>query len=363
MISRSCARAVLIAPLLLAAPNLKAAESFDPSVYDLNGNKKIDPGAEAMAALAAMNEQLKSDAVSTPIARTSKGTRTTKSGLFLGRSLSEIDLLSGIDELYPEEGALFSYSHDFNEGNGTIVAEGALYFGKLTSADGDEEDINEGWLLGTAFNIVDDDKPGRVVDQLNFYGGYQFYTEAGPTDASIFKAWLHHDGDIEFKSSVLSGSLEWAPYNASRSLPINFPQNAFGGYLRYRPKLFLNSQISIVLDSGDKAELESIDEIYGVGGEAGLDMWFFAEPISAGGDVDRLPLVHAYVGYKNAWGELTNGDEYQDLLVAQADYYISNSPNIALTASYKNGTIPYSGEEVELFTVGLGVLLSPKIEE
>ncbi|MGE3992659.1 hypothetical protein [Pseudorhodoplanes sp.] len=371
MIPVLCARALLIGPLLLAASNLKAAEPFDPSIYDLNGNGKIDDGAEAIAALASLNQQLKKEvrAAPIPIARTSKGKRTTKSGLFLGRSLSEVDLLSDIKALTPEEGALFSYSRDFNGNNDTIVAEGALYFGMLSRADENDPrnhpypenavDLNEGWLLGTSFNIVDDNKPGRIVDQLNFYGGYQLLAAGGPIDANVFKAWLHHDGDFEFKSSVVSASLEWFPYHAHRALPLNFPQNVFSGYLRYRPKFLLNGQFSSVLDSGDKAELDSIDEVYGIGGEAGLDLWVFSDPISPFGNVDRVPLAHAYVGYKNAWGDLTNGDDYQDLFVAEADYYISNSPNITLTASYKNGTIPYSGEEVELFTVGLGVLLSP----
>lgn len=370
---RSCPTVVLVVPFLMAVSDLKAAEPFDPSEFDINGNGEIDPGIESEGALAAMNARLKKKSEPiVPIARTTKGKRTTKNGMFLGRSLSEVDLLSDISALTPEEGALFSYSRDFNEQNDTIVAEGALYFGVLSSANEEDSDnhpapdnqvlLNEGWLLGTSFNIVDDGKPGRLVDQLNFYGGYQFFTAGGPIDANIFKAWVHHDGDIDFRSSVVSASLEWFPYNFA-PLPLNVPQNLFSGRLRYAPKFVANGQISAVLDAGDKPELESTNEYYGIGGEIGVDVWFYSEAISPNGDVDRFPLVHGYVGYKSAWGELTDDDDFQGLFVAQGDYYISDSPNISLSASYRNGTIPYSGEDVELFTVGLGVLLSPRLEE
>jgi hypothetical protein len=354
------------------------AASIDPSIHDFNGNGQIEIGPE----LNSFNEsyqRLKKKEVAETVSGTevieskalaagvSEGKRISSSGIFLGRSLTELDLLSSLDELAPKAGALFSYNHDFNANSDKLVGQGALYLGFLNAADPNDSrndpdpenfvSLNEGWLLGTAFNFVDDEKPGRAVDQLNFYGGYQFLAAGGPIDANIFKIWAHHDGDTEFKSSVVSASAEWFPYDFT-PIPLNVPQNAFGGILRYTPKFLVNGQVGTVLDAGDKRELENKKEIYGIGGEVGLDFWLFTQAISPGGDVDRIPWAHGYVGYRNAWGKLGDEDDYQDLFAAQADVYLG-SPNIALTAKYDNGVIPYSGEDVETLTVGLSVLLAP----
>ena len=114
---------------------------------------------------------------------------------------------------------------------------------------------------------------------------------------------------------------------------------------------------SSVLDSGGKEEFAETKSIYGVGGSYSVDFWFFTQPISMEGDVDRLPLAHALLGYTNAWGNLAGDRSYDGQFTAKGDIYLGSS-NITLSATYVNGEMPYSSEKVENLTVGLGVLLN-----
>lgn len=376
-----------IALASLAAP--ACAASIDPAQYDWNRDGQIS-GAEGKALLEALNKTMARPSsvpaakLEIPDRRTTElsgatiageepvaGKRKRQTNLYLSRSLKEPNLLDGVKALTPESGALFSYTRTFDDGNDTFAAEGALYLGILNSAVLDDEAnipvgdnsvlVDQGFLIGTSFNIVDDDAPGKKVDQLNFDLGYQHEIVNGLFDAEFFRLWAHHKSDTDLKSSVLAVSADWVPI--SYPLLLNVPQNRANGQLRFRPTLSFNAQAATVLDPGDKPALAKVDDIYGVGLNAGLDVWLMPEYFYNGTDPKRAPWLHLYAGYQNAWGHLGDDATYQDLWNLRAELFLGDSPNWTLSADYKNGEEPYTGEEFNQIVVGLAILLGPSEEE
>lgn len=356
----------------------------DPASFDLNGNGEIDQ-EELDVVKSFLNKELKrSKATRKTLGRTVKQSETqplmaakpaedktqkVESGLHIGLTLQEMDLLSGFDKFSPKDGALFSYNKDFSSGNDTLSGKGAVYYGIVSSATDDPSNdpasdnivnIASGFLIGTSFDVVDDDAPGLLVDHLNFDLGYQQFLAGGSLfQANVVKLWLHHESDTELASSLVSVSADWTPYRGA-PFALNYPQTPGSGYFTWATQFMMVGEAKTVLDEGDNPELADVDEIYGVGVVAGLDLWIYTTPFPDYVEDDapvRTPLLHLYAGYSNAWGNLTLDDDYQGLFTASAALALDEKGIFSLEAVYRNGTIPFKGEEVDILNVGFGVKL------
>jgi hypothetical protein len=260
------------------------------------------------------------------------------------------------------EGAIFSYSHDFNKGTDQWAAHGIVAYDmawetnpKLGFTEGSKSWEGQRLTKNTrfirpsiAFDKVDtgggdQDEEDSLVFRLGF-GGFQTLPGAGG------KSWIQsirgeinakYQTDFDREHGVLGGEVNIIPF--SEPLRLNSSFSSLGPFL-YTVQVVLHAEGGTVIDAGDRPALREFQDFFRAGALVGVQLVpkAFREDISLGASYKYYPTLV--------------GDKYDiELLSAFLEARVFGSKHLSLKFNYDRGRTADRSERSHVFTTGLGI--------
>lgn len=244
------------------------------------------------------------------------------------------------------QGAIFSFTRDFENVSDTWQARGAVMYPKK---------LHEDWSPGrgiasfyampsitfdVAANNTDETKE---VDSLVARLGAELGVKNVGPPLQFFRADLAYASDSDLESGVLAVELDWEPVwpilgiGANQDVPL-LP-------LEYRLRTVLHMEYGRVTATGNKESLEKDDNFFRYGPKLQVELF----PTSP--KLDRLSFIIKYEYLHGSSGE----PGHSDLFEAAMSYQLDEEGYLGLDITYRNGDVPLTKEAVDSLTVGFSV--------
>lgn len=272
------------------------------------------------------------------------------------------------------KGATASYSRNFNNDGESWSVNGALVrpFSLYRRTEGLSS--KDGWYLDEFAAVpsislkksTDNKNPNADTDSLTGRLGLLYRLSAMGINSFgdlELRANAAYSTDTRFKSSIVAGEFDLEPRIAGRR---QFAERALGfdatlmknekKLLSYNLRAYLHGEFGTVDDTGGNAEIKKGD-FFRMGPVASLTLTPHGFSRALGMDEDAVSISAAY-SYIPSVSGVDNGHDSH--FKATLDWAVWKDPDdeahrISLQASYEKGGLEFTKEEVDLFTLGLGV--------
>ena len=271
-------------------------------------------------------------------------------GILIRKAYEPISAFNLPGKLEGAGAATFSYKHDFTSGNDSGTANGIIeayqHWNVNTDYSGDVRALHATRVAvhsGLEFDEKLDQKtPSKEVDILTARAGGELELSGGLFDVQYLRTGIADTTNSSLRSHIGAVELEWEPVvnvagigNARRigDLPNSY---------RWRP--IVHGEYQEVLDSGGNSVLRSQDSVLYLGPIVSGELW-----------IEEGPFAELYVdaSYRYLFG--LNGSDDLHYFDIGAGYNLDSAGHFALTARYRRGDTPKGNQQVEDFTIGLGI--------
>ncbi len=238
--------------------------------------------------------------------------------------------------------AHFSYTRDFETDSDVWQAQGTVLRPIKLYAGGGDADPDS--IAISAINLV----PSISFDRVSSEGSLVFRLGG---DLELFGGWLDlqnlrlyasYATDFDFRSDIIAAEFEWEPtlfdigIGVYRSLIRNKES------IEYRFRAFLHGEYGRVNDTGEKTALEDAD-------------FFRVGPFL---QVEIRPEFFRRFTLRGAWtyqAAIDGLPKNSYLSEVAANCRLDQYGHFSVEMVYQNGRIPFTQDEVETLTIGLGI--------
>jgi len=256
------------------------------------------------------------------------------------------------------DGATFSYTRDFQNDNALTSLTGAVfaYYDLMAGATAkSREAIAPFTEVTIAPGVEFDQERNRAnskknVDLLAFHLLSEFNLP-GPKEShfsSLFRFAGNVNTDSRGNTKIWTGYAEWQPVSNVYGISSGHPlyHNAPIAY-QFNPIVHLEAEK--VSRAGELTNVADGDFYYRAGTILSASVWF------TDGPKVLIPLTLS-AQYRQLWGTANSGAQ-RDIHYWQANaaYNLDEFGHTAITAIYRQGDLPGSGQEVRDFKTGLSV--------
>ena len=272
---------------------------------------------------------------------------TNSPGVMIRRKHESIRIHRSLDNLKVTEGALLSYTRDFeNEGN-IYQINGTFSYPFIFTKKDSARNFNQLHLSEIAIvpsasydRIEDETDSSNNTDSIALRLGSEWRVSDFPGLRTQY-FWIApvYNIDSDADTQIIAGELEWRPVirkiGIGQALRVN-------DWIRLRWKPRLHGEWGYVLDDGGNSNIRNAKDFARLGPKIDLDVW----------TGDQLKF---YANWQYLEG-LTNDSESHQLLETGVEFTPDpNSSNWTINLEYRNGEIPLLLQETETLTLGLGI--------
>lgn len=270
-------------------------------------------------------------------------------GIQIRRNLSDVDpnrsktrfnAENYAAELKKIKPADFGFAHNDLNGDDSWFARGVIARPfNLSGSDG------EGGLFTPSIEfdrVSHSVNKAAEIDSLIFAGtGAWTSNAAGPLDMSQLRFSGQYATDFDFDKAIYGGNVEWEPTFSARWLANNIGQNIPGTPFFYRTRQYLHVEGG----GADQPVPDAVEtNFFRAGFGSGLVVYF-------SGALERLSFGADYRYY---WDVLGDGDDFHNFR-GSAEWRMDDIGHYTLNASYERGLVPLSHQEINLFTISVGI--------
>ncbi|MEM6910639.1 MAG: hypothetical protein AAF555_03565 [Verrucomicrobiota bacterium] len=284
----------------------------------------------------------------------------------LRRSINQISLLDSFDGtpagLKKAQAASLAYSQNGESEDSNLVAKGALIFHRVHELA--EAERSDPWTLtrradqwSVSFDIVSDESsPEDDVESVIFRFGQEIELIGGPLPIryQLLRASLGYATDLNLEGQVPTLELEWEPTKRAWGIGEFAPLPFLSRSLDYRARFIGRISTGKAFEAGD-FELED-NEFFGrIGPKISLEL------VPSEEWVTDLPLWWSWIertkataSYQYLYG-FAGEPEFAELLEVNASMALNDFEQLTLEVGYRRGQTDLLSDEVDLFTIGLGL--------
>ncbi|HWK97607.1 MAG TPA: hypothetical protein VNR39_19505 [Pseudolabrys sp.] len=251
------------------------------------------------------------------------------------------------------DGASLSYTRDFQNDNQITALSGAVYLYKDILPEPKDAGLirpfdRVTWAPGIEFDQQrNGSNPGKNVDYLSPRLVAEFALP-GATVRQLFRIAGYYNTDSRGQTKVWGGSFEWQPvsnvhhissgFRISPSLPLGF---------RFDP--IAHFEVEKVAAAGPLTNLNDGDHYFRAGPILQASFWFLDGP-------QILQRLTFGAQFRQLWGNAGSGMQ-KDLRYWQANlaYNLDDNGHAAIKATYRQGDLPGTGQDVRDFKTGLSI--------
>ena len=247
------------------------------------------------------------------------------------------------------QGAIFSYSRDFEDDNSMWQARGALMYpyaiGPVDASPGPGMSATHLMPSITFDRITNEVDKSKEVDSLIPRIGIECEIIDVLFDLQYLRGNAAYATDFDFESGIIAAEFQWEPVHLLAGHGISQPVPILESLLEYRIRTLVHLEYGETLELGNRQNIE--EEVF-----LRLGPKIQAEIFPVPSSLHRVSFHVKFESLEGLSGEPGNSN----LIELGMKLLFDRKGHFSLDISYRKGDIPLTMEETDILSIGLGVV-------